>query len=124
MEEITLMSRYDLEELKKIAKYLAGLPGYEECPQLRTPPPRHAGEVQELSGQEVSIPPLTQIPKGHSHSGCAPSLCGIQWKAMGMRGGILCCRSLTSNRQKAGGAVSGGAYAPFISTVDWLGWLC
>ena len=33
METITLMSRYDLEELKKIAKYLAGLPGYEECPR-------------------------------------------------------------------------------------------
>ena len=33
MEEITLMSRYDLEELKKIAKYLAGLPGYENCPR-------------------------------------------------------------------------------------------
>ena len=27
------MSRYDLEELKKIARYLAGLPGYEECPR-------------------------------------------------------------------------------------------
>ena len=25
---------------------------------------------------------------------------------------------------KAGGAVNGGAYAPFILTVDWLGWLC
>jgi 4-hydroxybutyryl-CoA dehydratase/vinylacetyl-CoA-Delta-isomerase len=33
MEEITLMSRYDLEELKKIAKYLAGLKGYETCPR-------------------------------------------------------------------------------------------
>ena len=33
MEEITLMSRYNLEELKKIAKYLAGLPGYETCPR-------------------------------------------------------------------------------------------
>ena len=33
METITLMSRYDLEELKKIAKYLAGLPGYEKCPR-------------------------------------------------------------------------------------------
>ena len=33
METITLMSRYDLEELKKIAKYLAGLPGYDECPR-------------------------------------------------------------------------------------------
>ena len=22
------------------------------------------------------------------------------------------------------GAVNGGAYAPFILTVDWLGWLC
>jgi len=33
METITMMSRYDLEELKKIAKYLAGLPGYEECPR-------------------------------------------------------------------------------------------
>ena len=25
---------------------------------------------------------------------------------------------------KAGGAVNGGAYTPFILTVDWLGWLC
>ncbi len=25
---------------------------------------------------------------------------------------------------KVGGAVNGGAYAPFILTVDWLGWLC
>ncbi len=25
---------------------------------------------------------------------------------------------------KAGGAVNGGAYAPFILTVDWLGWVC
>jgi 4-hydroxybutyryl-CoA dehydratase/vinylacetyl-CoA-Delta-isomerase len=33
MEEISLMSRYDLEELKKIAKYLAGLKGYETCPR-------------------------------------------------------------------------------------------
>ena len=33
METITMMSRYDLEELKKIAKYLAGIPGYEECPR-------------------------------------------------------------------------------------------
>ncbi|WP_367932196.1 4-hydroxyphenylacetate 3-hydroxylase N-terminal domain-containing protein [Enterocloster citroniae] len=33
METITMMSRYDLEELKKIAKYLAGIPGYGECPR-------------------------------------------------------------------------------------------
>ena len=33
METITLMSRYDLEELKKIAKYLAGLEGYDSCPR-------------------------------------------------------------------------------------------
>ena len=32
MEEITMMSRYDLEELKKIAKYLAGFNGVE-CPR-------------------------------------------------------------------------------------------
>lgn len=32
METITLMSRYDLEELKKIAKYLAGFDGVE-CPR-------------------------------------------------------------------------------------------
>ena len=25
---------------------------------------------------------------------------------------------------KTGGAVNGGAYAPFILTVDWLDWLC
>ena len=29
MEEITMMSRYDMEELKKIAKYLAGFDGVE-----------------------------------------------------------------------------------------------
>ncbi len=33
MEEITLMGRYDLEELKKIAKYLAGMKGYDKCPR-------------------------------------------------------------------------------------------
>jgi len=33
MEEIAMMSRYDLEELKKIAKYLAGLEGYDKCPR-------------------------------------------------------------------------------------------
>ena len=33
METITMMSRYDLEELKKIAKYLAGLEGYDKCPR-------------------------------------------------------------------------------------------
>ena len=27
-------------------------------------------------------------------------------------------------RPQAGGAVNGGAYAPFILTVDWLDWLC
>ncbi len=32
METITMMSRYDLEELKKIAKYLAGFEGVE-CPR-------------------------------------------------------------------------------------------
>lgn len=34
MEEITLMSRYPLEELKKIAKYLAGVKGYDTCPRF------------------------------------------------------------------------------------------
>ena len=33
METITMMSRYPLEELKGIAKYLAGIPGHEECPR-------------------------------------------------------------------------------------------
>lgn len=33
METITLMSRYDLESLKGIAKYLAGFKGYEKCPR-------------------------------------------------------------------------------------------
>ena len=33
METITMMSRYDLESLKGIAKYLAGLSGYEKCPR-------------------------------------------------------------------------------------------
>jgi 4-hydroxyphenylacetate 3-monooxygenase/4-hydroxybutyryl-CoA dehydratase/vinylacetyl-CoA-Delta-isomerase len=32
METITMMSRYDLEELKKIAKYLAGFEGVK-CPR-------------------------------------------------------------------------------------------
>jgi 4-hydroxyphenylacetate 3-monooxygenase/4-hydroxybutyryl-CoA dehydratase/vinylacetyl-CoA-Delta-isomerase len=37
METITMMSRYDLESLKGIAKYLAGLPGYEKCPRYERP---------------------------------------------------------------------------------------
>ena len=32
-----------------------------------------------------------------------------------------CCRPLIAYLH---GAVNGGAYAPFILTVDWLGWLC
>lgn len=41
METITMMSRYDLEELKKIAKYLAGFEGVE-CPRYerKTATPR------------------------------------------------------------------------------------
>ena len=42
-----------------------------------------------------------------------------------VRGGSTpCCRPLDCLSAKAGGAVNGGAYAPFILTVDWLGWLC
>jgi 4-hydroxybutyryl-CoA dehydratase/vinylacetyl-CoA-Delta-isomerase len=37
METIVMMSRYDLEGLKGIAKYLAGLPGYEKCPRYERP---------------------------------------------------------------------------------------
>lgn len=36
METITMMSRYDLEELKKISKYLAGFDG-AECPRYERP---------------------------------------------------------------------------------------
>ena len=41
METITMMSRYDLEELKKIAKYLAGFEGVK-CPRYerKTATPR------------------------------------------------------------------------------------
>ena len=42
-----------------------------------------------------------------------------------VRGGSTpCCRPLDCLSAKAGGAVNSGAYAPFILTVDWLGWLC
>jgi 4-hydroxyphenylacetate 3-monooxygenase/4-hydroxybutyryl-CoA dehydratase/vinylacetyl-CoA-Delta-isomerase len=34
METICMMQRYPLEELKGIAKYLAGIPGYEKCPRF------------------------------------------------------------------------------------------
>ena len=37
---------------------------------------------------------------------------------------ILGCCSLDYPPAENGGAVNGGAYAPFILTVDWLGWLC
>ena len=33
METITMMSRYDLEPLKNLAKYLAGFPGVK-CPRI------------------------------------------------------------------------------------------
>ncbi|EDS10499.1 hypothetical protein ANACOL_03101 [Anaerotruncus colihominis DSM 17241] len=39
-------------------------------------------------------------------------------------GSILCCRPLDYRTAKTGGAVNGGAFAPFILTVDWLGWVC
>ena len=42
-----------------------------------------------------------------------------------VRGGSTpCCRPLDCLPAKAGGAVNGGAYAPFILTVDRLGRLC
>ena len=34
METICMMQRYPLEDLKAIAKYLAGIPGYEKCPRF------------------------------------------------------------------------------------------
>ncbi|HAD66761.1 hypothetical protein GMD29_12155 [Roseburia faecis] len=37
---------------------------------------------------------------------------------------ILCCRPLDYRTAKTGGAVNGGAFAPFILTVDRLGWVC
>ena len=39
-------------------------------------------------------------------------------------GSTPCCPPLDCLPAKAGGAVNGGAYAPFILTVDWLDWLC
>ena len=39
-------------------------------------------------------------------------------------GSILCCRPLGYRTAKTGGAVNGGAFAPFILTVDRLGWVC
>lgn len=34
METVAMMSRYPLEDLKEIAKYLAGLPGHDKCPRF------------------------------------------------------------------------------------------
>ena len=34
METIVMMQRYPLEDLKAIAKYLAGIPGFERCPRF------------------------------------------------------------------------------------------
>ncbi|MCA9745539.1 MAG: hypothetical protein KC459_04765 [Ruminococcus sp.] len=39
-------------------------------------------------------------------------------------GSILYCRPLDYRTAKTGGAVNGGAFAPFILTVDRLGWVC
>ena len=38
-------------------------------------------------------------------------------------GSILCCHPLDYRTAKTGGAVNGGAFAPFILTVDRLGWI-
>ena len=38
-------------------------------------------------------------------------------------GSILCCRPLDYRTAKTGGAVNGGTFAPFILTVDRLGWI-
>ena len=37
---------------------------------------------------------------------------------------VRCCRPLDYRTAKTGGAVNGGAFPPFILTVDRLGWVC
>ena len=42
-----------------------------------------------------------------------------------VRGGsIPCCRPLIAYQQRRAGLSTAAQYAPFILTVDWLGWLC
>ena len=52
---------------------------------------------------------------GHGNS---PSLNNSVWRQHSLLSPLDCLSA------KAVGAVNGGAYAPFILTVDWLGWLC
>ena len=39
-------------------------------------------------------------------------------------GSTLCCRPLIAYLQRRAGLSTAARYAPFILTVDWLGWLC
>ena len=41
------------------------------------------------------------------------------------RGGSTpCCRPMSAYQQRRAGLSTAAQYAPFILTVDWLGWLC
>ena len=58
---------------------------------------------------------------GHTHKKAD----GFLYRNRNVREAILGLSRLDYPSAKAGGTVNGGAiFAPFILTVDWLGWLC
>lgn len=48
--------------------------------------------------------------------------CGLIYDVRG--GSTPCCRPLIAYQQRRAGLSTAAQYAPFILTVDWLGWLC
>ena len=57
---------------------------------------------------------------GHTHEK-ADRFFSQNWNG---REAILGLSRLDYSSAKVGGTVNGGAFAPFILTVDWLDWLC
>ena len=69
-----------------------------------------------LSSFLVCISPLSY------HSGTRMGMVKCETSKTGRQQGML--PPLDHLPAKAGGAAGGGAYAPFILTARWLGWLC
>ncbi len=56
METITMMSRYDLEPLKDMAKYLAGFDGMDKCPRYERPVVTPRAMLDKFKKTQVNTP--------------------------------------------------------------------
>ena len=94
----------------------------EGLPQLHRPSP----SPQPLQKDNSTLLRTTFLPYERSASfaslrNSGRSTSGIHARPLSK---VRCCRPLDYRTAKTGGAVNGGAFLPFILTVDRLGWVC